>query len=136
MRGEQPAVRVEVDATEPSASGNAIAALGVLAGQALAPDLKGPLALRQPGAPPFELRVHRRDNPEGMSRCNIVPGLVGTILTMTMVMPSGAARAVDAAGLPVRRQGDRAQALSADAGLKAQPAQERACSGVARPTRD
>jgi ABC-2 type transport system permease protein len=91
VRGEQPAVLVEVDATDPSASGNAIAALASLAGQALAPDLKGPLALRQAGAPPFELRIHRRYNPEGLSRYNIVPGLVGTILTMTMVMLTGLA---------------------------------------------
>ena len=91
VRGEQPAVLVEVDATDPSASGNAIAALGTLAVQALNPDLKGPLALRHPGAAPFELRIHRRYNPEGLSRYNIVPGLVGTILTMTMVMLTGLA---------------------------------------------
>jgi ABC-2 type transport system permease protein len=40
---------------------------------------------------PFELRVHRRYNPEGLSRYNIVPGLVGVILTMTMVMLTGLA---------------------------------------------
>ncbi len=86
IRGEQPALLVAVDATDPSASGNAIAALNVLAGQALAPELAGPLRARNPGAPPFELRIHRRYNPEGLSRYNIVPGLIGTILTMTMVM--------------------------------------------------
>ena len=85
VRGEHPAVLLAVDATDPSASGNAIAALSVLQAQALAPDLAGPLAVRG-GAPPFEWRVHRRYNPEGLSRYNIVPGLVGTILTMTMVM--------------------------------------------------
>lgn len=86
IRGEQPALLVAVDATDPSASGNAIAALNVLAGQALAPELAGALRLRNPGTPPFELRIHRRYNPEGLSRYNIVPGLIGTILTMTMVM--------------------------------------------------
>jgi ABC-2 type transport system permease protein len=91
VRGEQPVVLVEVDATDPSASGNAIAALGSVAQQALANDLKGPLAQRNAQAPPFELRVHRRYNPEGLSRYNIVPGLVGTILTMTMVMLTGLA---------------------------------------------
>ena len=54
--------------------------------QALAPDLAGPLHALQPAAPPFDLVVHRRYNPEGLSRYNIVPGLIGTILTMTMVM--------------------------------------------------
>jgi ABC-2 type transport system permease protein len=86
LRGEKPAVLVSVDATDPSASGNAIAALGNVAGQALMQDLKGPLASLNASAAPFELRVHRRYNPEGLSRYNIVPGLIGTILTMTMVM--------------------------------------------------
>ncbi|WP_372659559.1 ABC transporter permease [Hydrogenophaga sp.] len=86
VRGDRPAVLVSVDATDPSASGNAIAALGELTNQALRHDLKGPLQGLQATAPPFELRVHRRYNPEGLSRYNIVPGLIGTILTMTMVM--------------------------------------------------
>jgi ABC-2 type transport system permease protein len=86
VRGKQPAVLVSVDATDPSASGNAIAALGQLPATALAHDLIGPMRSLRQGAPPFELRVHRRYNPEGLSRYNIVPGLIGTILTMTMVM--------------------------------------------------
>ena len=53
---------------------------------ALAHDLKGPLASLAAGQPAFELRVHRRYNPEGATAYNIVPGLIGTILTMTMVM--------------------------------------------------
>jgi ABC-2 type transport system permease protein len=91
VRGEKPAVLVSVDATDPSASGNAIAALGEIGQRALAPDLTGPLRSLAPSAAPFELRVHRRYNPEGLSRYNIVPGLVGTILTMTMVMLTGLA---------------------------------------------
>ncbi len=86
LRGEQPALLVSVDATDPSASGNAIAALNAVAAQALRHDLVGPLRALQPEAAPFEVRVHRRYNPEGLSRYNIVPGLIGTILTMTMVM--------------------------------------------------
>jgi ABC-2 type transport system permease protein len=91
VRGRQPAVLVSVDATDPSASGNAIAALGQIPLSGLAHDLRGPLQSLQSGAPPFELRVHRRYNPEGLSRYNIVPGLIGTILTMTMVMLTGLA---------------------------------------------
>jgi ABC-2 type transport system permease protein len=91
VRGKQPAVLVSVDATDPSASGNAIAALGQIPLSGLAHDLRGPLQSLQSGAPPFELRVHRRYNPEGLSRYNIVPGLIGTILTMTMVMLTGLA---------------------------------------------
>jgi ABC-2 type transport system permease protein len=91
LRGERPAVLVEVDATDPSASGNAIAALGGLADTALAHDLQGARASRAGAAPPFEWRIHRRYNPEWLSRYNIVPGLIGTILTMTMVMLTGLA---------------------------------------------
>jgi ABC-2 type transport system permease protein len=91
VRGQRPAVLVEADATDPSASVNAIAALAQVAESALARDLVGPLARARTQAAPFELRVHRRFNPEGLSRYNIVPGLVGTILTMTMVMLTGLA---------------------------------------------
>jgi ABC-2 type transport system permease protein len=91
VRGERPAVLVAVDATDPSASGNAIAALGQAATLALAHDLTGPLAGLAPRAAPYEVRIHRRYNPEGLSRYNIVPGLIGTILTMTMVMFTGLA---------------------------------------------
>jgi ABC-2 type transport system permease protein len=86
LRGEKPAVLVAVDATDPSAASNAIAALGQITPLALAHDLQGALAGLQPREPPFELRIHRRYNPEGLTRYNIVPGLIGTILTMTMVM--------------------------------------------------
>jgi ABC-2 type transport system permease protein len=86
VRGEKPAVLVAVDATDPSAASNAIAALGQITPLALAHDLQGALAGLQPREPPFELRIHRRYNPEGLTRYNIVPGLIGTILTMTMVM--------------------------------------------------
>jgi ABC-2 type transport system permease protein len=86
VRGEKPAILVSVDATDPSASGNAIAALNAMLPRALAHDLTGPLRQLNPTTAPFEVRVHKRFNPEGLSRYNIVPGLVGTILTMTMVM--------------------------------------------------
>jgi ABC-2 type transport system permease protein len=86
VRGEKPALLVSADATDPSASGNAIAALNSLVPQAIAHDLTGSLRSLGSAQPAFEIRVHKRYNPEGLSRYNIVPGLVGTILTMTMVM--------------------------------------------------
>jgi ABC-2 type transport system permease protein len=86
LRGHRPAVLVEADATDPVATGNALAALAALNRTALAHDLKGPLAALGTGQPAFDLRVHRRYNPEGATEYNIVPGLIGTILTMTMVM--------------------------------------------------
>jgi ABC-2 type transport system permease protein len=85
-RGERPVLLMEADASDPAATSNALAALLTLNQTALARDLEGTLSALQPVAPPFEVRVHRRYNPEGITQYNIVPGLIGTILTMTMVM--------------------------------------------------
>ena len=86
LRGERPALTVYADATDPAATGPAVAALQALPSLALAHELKGPLAGLRPGAQPFELLVHRRYNPEGITAYNVVPGLMGVILTMTLVM--------------------------------------------------
>ncbi|CAA7615393.1 ABC-type multidrug transport system [Candidatus Terasakiella magnetica] len=86
VRGERPALLVEADATDPASASNAVAALTVLIRTALDPALTGPLAGLKSGPDPIDLRVHRRYNPEGISQYNIVPGLMGVILTMTMVM--------------------------------------------------
>ena len=91
LRGQRPVLFVAADATDPSAAGNAIAALAGVAPQALAHELKGALRPLAGAPPPYEVRVHRRYNPEGLSRFNIVPGLIGTILTMTMIMFTGLA---------------------------------------------
>ena len=85
-RGDHPQILVEADATDPSATGGAVAALSALPTQALAHDLKGALASRSRGAPPFEVVVHARYNPEAITAYNIVPGLLGVILSMTLVM--------------------------------------------------
>jgi ABC-2 type transport system permease protein len=77
---------VAADATDPSASGNALAALEPIARQAQARTLTGTLAPLAPGKGAFEVRIQRRYNPEALVRYNIVPGLIGVILTMTMVM--------------------------------------------------
>ncbi len=86
LRGEKPTVLVEADATDPSATGNAIASLRMLLNSSLQHDLKGPLAFLAGGDAPIDLRIHARYNPEGISQYNIVPGLMGVVLTMTMVM--------------------------------------------------
>ncbi|HEX5093132.1 MAG TPA: ABC transporter permease [Burkholderiales bacterium] len=91
VRGERPVLLVEADASDPSATVNAIAALGRISLTALTRDLAGPLSDLAPRDAPFELRVHRRYNPEGITAYNIVPGLIGTILTMTMVLMTGLA---------------------------------------------
>ena len=86
QRGEQPVLLVAADATDPSATSNALASLTQLGTTALLHDLTGPLATLAAGAPPIELRVQRRYNPEGITQYNIVPGLLGVILQMTTVM--------------------------------------------------
>lgn len=86
VRGDKAQILVEADAADPSATGNAVAALSALPREALRHDLTGPLAGRAGGAPPFEVVVHRRYNPEAITAYNIVPGLLGVILSMTLVM--------------------------------------------------
>jgi ABC-2 type transport system permease protein len=84
-RGDYPAILVEADATDPVASSAALSALGEIVQTALAHDL----FTGDPPKLPFEIRAHARYNPAGSSRLNIVPGLVGTILTMTMLIFTG-----------------------------------------------
>ena len=86
QRGDRATVLVEADATDPAATSNAISALQQVSVSGLDHDLTGTLAARRAGAPAFEVRVHRRYNPEGITQYNIVPGLMGVVLTMTMVM--------------------------------------------------
>lgn len=91
VRGEKPSILVSADATDPSASGNALNALTQLSAKAMQGELTGPLAYLQTKDTGYEIRIHRKYNPEGLSRYNIVPGLIGTILTLTMVMLTGLA---------------------------------------------
>lgn len=86
LRGERPALLVMADATDPAATGPSVGALQVIVDNALAPLLDGTLSGLAPSAPAAEVRIHRRYNPEGLTQYNIVPGLMGTILTMTMII--------------------------------------------------
>lgn len=86
QRGERPQILLAADATDPSATGNALAALTQIVRQTLNRELVGPLQHLQSSDLPVDLRVQRRYNPEGVTRYNIVPGLMGVILTMTMIM--------------------------------------------------
>jgi ABC-2 type transport system permease protein len=81
-RGDKPALLVAADATDPVAAGSALGTLGTLVQTALLHDLYA----GDPPSMPFEIRAHARYNPAASSRLNIVPGLVGTILTMTMLI--------------------------------------------------
>ena len=91
LRGDRPAILVQADASDPAATGNTIGALQRIITQALQHDLKGTLASLLPAQDPVELRVHALYNPEGVTQHNIVPGLMGVILTMTMILITGLA---------------------------------------------
>ena len=86
VRGERPQLLIEADATDPAAASNAIAQADDILQAAIAHDLRGSLAPLNRGPAPFELVVHARYNPEAITQYNIVPGLLGVILTMTLVM--------------------------------------------------
>ena len=86
LRGERPRLLLEADATDPAATGNALAAMNLLMQAALDRDLTGPLARLRTAAGPVDFQTHRRYNPEGITQYNVVPGLMGVVLTMTMVI--------------------------------------------------
>ncbi|HTM09312.1 MAG TPA: ABC transporter permease [Verrucomicrobiae bacterium] len=91
LRGQTPAVLVEADATDPAATSNAIGALRVVIDSALANDLKGSVGYLADSPGAVELRVHPLYNPEAITQYNIVPGLMGVVLTMTMIVITGLA---------------------------------------------
>jgi ABC-2 type transport system permease protein len=86
VRGEKPAVLIEADATDPAAVGPAVSALGAIADTVFDRDLTGPLAPLRARAGPVAIRIHAHYNPENITQYNIVPGLMGVVLTMTMVI--------------------------------------------------
>jgi ABC-2 type transport system permease protein len=86
IRGQDPQILVEADASDPTATGSAVAALAGLPAQALARDLTGIAAPRALVAQPFNVVVHNRYNPDSITAYNIVPGLLGIVLSMTLVM--------------------------------------------------
>lgn len=91
LRGEHPSLLVEADATDPTATHAAVAALPNLVQPVADKDIKGPLAHLNGGQSAFGVQVHNLYNPEGITQYNVVPGLMGVILTMTLVMMTGLA---------------------------------------------
>ncbi len=86
VRGEKPVLLLEADATDPSATSNAVTAVREGVRSALNRDLIGPLAPLRATDGPVTLRVHPRYNPEAVTQYNVVPGLMGVVLTMTLVI--------------------------------------------------
>jgi ABC-2 type transport system permease protein len=91
LRGEHPSLLVEADATDPTATSLAARALPSLVDPVAAKDITGPLAHLNGKPPAFNVEVHNLYNPEGITQYNVVPGLMGVILTMTLVMMTGLA---------------------------------------------
>jgi ABC-2 type transport system permease protein len=91
LRGERPALLLEADATDPTATGMALASVSQLPQSVARTNLTGSLAFLAGGEAPFKVHVHRLFNPEGITQYNIIPGLMGVILTMTMVLMTGLA---------------------------------------------
>jgi ABC-2 type transport system permease protein len=86
LRGERPTVLLEADASDPAATGPALAAARSLATSAFNHDLHGPLAALRTTDGPVNFQVHAHYNPENITQYNVVPGLMGVVLTMTMVV--------------------------------------------------
>ncbi len=91
LRGDRPAILIEADATDPAATSNALGSLRALMDNALQNDLKGPLDFLNGASGPTDLRIHALYNPEVITQYNIVPGLMGVVLTMTMIAITGLA---------------------------------------------
>ncbi|MCB2115302.1 MAG: ABC transporter permease [Rhodobacteraceae bacterium] len=85
-RGDHPQMLIEADATDPSVASGAISTLGTVAADALLREKGTEAEVAAASAAQLQVVVHKRYNPEGITQYNIVPGLLGVILQMTMVM--------------------------------------------------
>lgn len=86
VRGDRPEILIAADASDPVASGGAVSAMREIAARGLAADLERLPSRLSGSAPPYDIVVHRQYNPTGETAYNIVPGLLGVILTMTLIM--------------------------------------------------
>jgi ABC-2 type transport system permease protein len=86
LRGNRPAILVEADASDPTATGGGLNALSGVISTTMQEQLKGPLAGLMPRPSPIDVRIHALHNPEALTSYNIVPGLMGVVLTLTLVM--------------------------------------------------
>jgi ABC-2 type transport system permease protein len=86
IRGDMPQILIEADATDPAATSNALGAINDIVRRAVANEAGGALAAIEPGRVPVDVVLHRLYNPEGITAYNIVPGLLGVILTMTTIL--------------------------------------------------
>ena len=86
IRGKKPQILLEADATDPTAIGGAVGALNGVAEKVIKENLKGDLAYLQDTSPAFSITVHKAYNPEGFTKFNMIPALIGLVLIFTGVM--------------------------------------------------
>lgn len=86
VRGDQPQILVVSDATDPSASSGAMNSMRQIVQSGLARDLSGSLSHIADRPPAVNVVLHKRYNPAAISQYNIIPGLLGIIIAMTMTM--------------------------------------------------
>ncbi len=91
LRGERPALLIEADATDPTATGSALAAVSGIAQSVIDREIAGPLSNLHGSPAPFSVRVHQLYNPDNITQYFVVPGLTGMVLTLTMVLMTGLA---------------------------------------------
>ena len=91
LRHERPSLLIEADATDPTATGSALAAVNGIVQSVIQKEMTGPLSALQGGPAPFQVEVHQLYNPDNITQYNVVPGLMGMVLTLTMVMMTGLA---------------------------------------------
>ena len=86
VKGLKPTLLLEADATDPAATSRAVSVFSDLANIALKNELKGPLSSLNATASPYQPLVHAKYNPLAITSYNIIPGLLGVVLTMTLVI--------------------------------------------------
>ncbi|HZZ40999.1 MAG TPA: ABC transporter permease [Acidobacteriaceae bacterium] len=91
LRHEHPSLLIEADATDPTATASALASLNGITQSVIAREITGPLAFLQGSPAPFSVNVHPMFNPDSITQYSVVPGLMGVVLTLTMVMMTGLA---------------------------------------------
>jgi ABC-2 type transport system permease protein len=91
LRRERPSLLIEADATDPTATASALAAVNGIVQSVIHREMTGPLATLQGSPAPFDVNVHQLYNPDNITQYNVVPGLMGVVLTLTMVMMTGLA---------------------------------------------
>ena len=91
LRHERPTLLIEADATDPTATGSALAAINGIVQAVVQREMTGPLVTLQGSPAPFDVSVHQLYNPDSITQYNVVPGLMGVVLTLTMVMMTGLA---------------------------------------------